>query len=328
VTQSDEITSVDFSLVHVRTARVAGINLDANGRPAGGALALLPSRRSGSASPTQMGANSLGEGRFEFVNVPPGDYVLQASHGRNQGWNEGESATRFVTVSGDDIAGLELRSTPGSTINGRIVLDDGAALKPSDIEISPLATDSDRAVMLGGGAARARVDENLRFELAGINGPRRLRVTRLAPGLALKAIRLNGSDITDSVLSFGRKDESLTEVEVVVTTHQSEIAGVVVDGNNRRVADAAAIVFPQDRSLWYPASRFVATARTARDGMFAIHVPGAASYYVAVVDTRLVEDVASEIEDTDFLESLVVGAQRTTLDEGQRVSLSLRIAGR
>ena len=235
---------------------------------------------------------------------------------------------RFVTVSGEDITDIELRSTPGSSITGRVVLDDGARLTPEDIEISPAATDTDLAVMLGGGAARARVDKDLRFEMMGINGPRRLRVTRLAPGLAVKAIRHNGADITDAVLAFGRKDDSLSEVEVVVTTHVPEIAGAVVDDRNRRVADAAVIAFAQDRSLWYSGTRFVATVDAARDGTFSILALAPAAYYVAAVDTHAVEDLGHEIENADFLESLVVGAQRMTLDEGQRAQIALRLSGR
>ena len=42
--------------------------------------------------------------------------------------------------------------------------------------------------MVGGGPAHALVEKDLRFEIAGLHGPRRLRVSRLPPGWALKAI--------------------------------------------------------------------------------------------------------------------------------------------
>ena len=42
------------------------------------------------------------------------------------------------------------------------------------------------------------------------------------------------------------------------------------------------------------------------------------------VDKRTVTALYAEIEDPEFLESLVAGATRVALSEGQRVSLALR----
>ena len=39
---------------------------------------------------------------------------------------------------------------------------------------------------------------------------------RLPTGWALKAIRSNGSDITDTLLPLGRDDQSLADIEVVI----------------------------------------------------------------------------------------------------------------
>jgi hypothetical protein len=51
-------------------------------------------------------------------------------------------------------------------------------------------------------------------------------------------------------------------------------------------------------------------------------------YYVAAVDKRGIADVAGEIENPDFLESLVANATRVTIGAGQRVSLTLRVLAR
>ena len=54
----------------------------------------------------------------------PASYVLQASRHRSAAWNEGESSTQFVTVNGVDVADLVVRTATGSTVDGRIVIDD------------------------------------------------------------------------------------------------------------------------------------------------------------------------------------------------------------
>jgi hypothetical protein len=328
VGRSQEVTGVDFSLVRSGTARVAGRALDASGEPITGGIALSPSRRSGALVASQFGARIERDGRFEFLNVPPGEYVLQASRHRNGSWNEGEAASQFVTVDGADITGIELRTTPGSTIRGRVVADDGTTLRPDVVDVSPLAVDTDLAAMIGGGAARALVNRDLTFEIAGLHGPRLLRVTRLASDWGVKAILHNGTDITDTVLPFGRDNQSLTEVEVVLTRRVSEISGTVVDSRSRPAETATIVAFSPDRSLWYYATRFIGSADAQRDGTFTIRGLAPGDYHVAVVDRRLMTDVFGSIRDPDVLESLAAGSQRVTIDEGQRVAVSLRLADR
>jgi hypothetical protein len=182
--------------------------------------------------------------------------------------------------------------------------------------------------MLGGGAARALINPDLTFELAGLNGPRLLRVTRLPQGFALKAILHNGVDVTDTPLPFGRANQSLTAIDVVLTSRVAEIAGTAVDARNRPAIDAAIVVFPPDRTLWYSATRFIGYAELERDGTFTVRGLPPGDYHVAAIDKRLTSDVFSDVRDPDVLESLVAGSQRVTLDEGQRVSVSLRIPGR
>ena len=328
VGRSQEVIGVDFSIARMHTARVAGRALEANGDAITGGLALAPSRRSGALVELQLGARIERDGSFEFLNVPPGEYVLQASRHRNGSWNEGESASMFVAVNGEDVTGIELRTTPGSTISGRIVLEDSTPLSPQEIECVAIAVDTDQAVMLGGGAARALINRDLTFAMAGLNGPRLLRVTRVPEGFALKAILHNGVDVTDMPLPFGRSSQSLTAIDVVLTSRVAEITGTVVDSRNRPAIDAAIVVFPPDRALWYSATRFIGYAELERDGTFSVRGLPPGDYHVAAIDKRLTSDVFGDLRDPDVLESLVAASKRVTLDEGQRVSVSLRTPGR
>jgi hypothetical protein len=77
----------------------------------------MPSRRSGGSGDRTDGRPDRADGWFEFPNVSPGDYVLQASRHRSAAWNEGESSTQFVTVNGVDVRDLVVRD--GNRIDNR-----------------------------------------------------------------------------------------------------------------------------------------------------------------------------------------------------------------
>jgi protocatechuate 3,4-dioxygenase beta subunit len=322
---SGETGGVDFSIVRTRTARVAGQAFDAAGEPVGRGITLSPSHRSVGVAAVALAPQIERDGRFEFTNVPPGDYVLQVSRNSNGAWNEGDTASQFVTVAGADVTGLEVRASSGSTITGRIVVEGDAPsgvkpIQPRQIELSPLPLDPDQTVVNVGPPARALIGDDLRFEIGGLQGPRRLRLLRAPAGFALKAILSNGSDVSDAALPFGRPDQSLDGVEVVLTPHVTEIAGSVTDARAQPFNHAAIVAFAVDPSLRYSLSRFVGTAATDHEGRYRLEGLPPGEYYVAAADRRRNVDV----EDPDFLESLTADAARVTLGEGQHVSLALR----
>src|SRR5262249_16418323 len=152
--------------------------------------------------------------------------------------------------------------------------------------------------------------------------PRHLLVTRLPPGLALETIRINGAEATDAVLPLGRKDQSLDDVEIVLTTHVTGMSGIVGDGHGHVVDGAAVVVFPADAERRYAGSRFVASASADRLGRYHLEALPPADYYVAAIDRGRV-DVAREIGDPDFLESLAPGAMRILLGDAAQVTVPI-----
>jgi hypothetical protein len=281
----------------------------------------MPSWRSG-AVVTQMGARIEPDGRFEFPNVPPGEYVLQASRHRSKGWDEGESSSQFVTVADADVTDLVVRTSPGSTLQGRVVLGGGTS-RPGLIELSAVPVDRDLSPTIGGGPGRATPDEDMEFQLAGLSGPRRLQVTRVPPGWTLQAILLNGLDVTDTALPFGRADQSLTDVEVVLSQRVTRVAGRTSDRG--RPAAASILFFAADRQAWYPQARFFKKVMSAADGTFSSEGLPPGDYFVAAVDAaRGVRD-GDDWQDPDYLETLMPRAQRLMLSEGSQVTLSLAV---
>jgi len=326
---SEEITGVDFSMARTHTARVAGTVFDAAGQPTtGGSFTLRTSRRSPSVTSEEVGARILPDGTFEFPNVPAGQYVIQAYRGRVKPWLEGEFGAMPVVVDDTDIAGLVFQMSAGSSISGRFTFDTvdrSRSLSRSAIELSAIPTDYDLSP--SNGLAVAAVHDDWSFEMGGINGPRRLQLLRVPQGWALKEIRVHGTDVTDRVLPFGSNDQSLSDVEVVLTDRVNELTGAVTTENARPVPGSFVIVFSTDRDRWYPSSRFMRRSVAVSDGAFSLSGLPFGSYYAAAI-ARPPAGGDDAWQDPQLLESLIPGASTMTLSEGEKQVLNLRLGGR
>lgn len=311
---STDVTGIDFSLAPTPTARVYGQALSGSGGPITGGLTMRSSARSGGVL-SQVGAIINPDGTFIFPNVAPGEYVIQAARGPVNDWTEGEFASQIVEVNGTDLKDVNLRTSTGSALTGHITVDDASPLSPGDIDLTPVPADLDRAPADSGQIAHAEIHEDWTFALDGLHGPRRLRLTRAPAGWLLKAVLVDGMDVTDQAVACGSPKESLHDVEVVLTHSGAEIAGTVADATGVPAAQGFVIVFPTDRSQWGPDSRFLKVA-VLKNGTFDISGLPAAGYYVAAV-TRLIAD---EWQDPALLDQLSPTAAQVFASAGQKVT--------
>jgi hypothetical protein len=196
---------------------------------------------------------------------------------------------------------------------------------PWEVELSPIPVDYDLSPQ--GNFASANVRPDGSFAVEGINGPRRLEVLAAPPGWVLKEIRAGGINVTDQILPFGTADESLRDVEVVLTDRVSELIGSVRDDRARPMIAATLIVFSTDRSQWYLRSRYVQRVRTEADGSFSIAGLPAGMYYAAPV-RDVPADGADAWQDPAFLESLIPAAMNVLVGDGIRASATFRLSGR
>jgi hypothetical protein len=268
---------------------------------------------------------SSADGRFDIRTVPSGEWVLQVSTGGdvNQG-QEGEFVSRFVSVYGSDVTDVRLQTSIGSRVEGRIVFERSGTADLTGVTITTMPSDFDRAP-LGGPVGRATGRRDGTFVLTGLNGPRRLRLLRAPPSWRLKAIYANGRDVTDEPLSFGTKDESLQDVEIVLTNTVCGIAGRVMDARGQTVSDYTVVVFAINADRWYQGSRFFTFTRPKMDGTFAAADLPPADYYVAAVDRLQGTEGSGEWQDPAFLESIAPRATRVTLADGQMAAVAPRL---
>jgi hypothetical protein len=322
VPRAQDLTGVDFVLVPIPTAMVSGRKLGSDGEPFGGSLTITPSQRSGAIVTEPAGARIYDDGRFEFPNVAPGDYVIQGDQGKSGPDREGQFASAFVTVNGANVPDVLLLSTPGSTISGRVIFEgDGPTVQSLTIMTSRANFDQTPS-----STAQADVAQDLRFIMAGIRGPRRITVGRLPAGWMLKSVIAKGVDVTDMALPFGNPDQSLTDVQVVVTSRITELSGTVADGRGDLATSYTLLVFPVDRDRWYPGSRYFRRAGPGSGGNFSVKGLPPADYYVAPTSGwNVLKDGGDTWQDPEFLESIALRSSRATLTEGGRVALTTKL---
>ena len=169
-----------------------------------------------------------------------------------------EFATGDVTVSGEDITGVRLTASKMVTATGHLVIPDAAAaqtLRPSSIRLMTMpANPDDMMMMMGPNGGTVRDD--FTFELKTSPGRMNLRVGGAMPGWTLKAVRMNGIDVTDSGIDFTSGGE-FSGIEVELTNHPAEVSGVVTNARGEPVKDYSVIVFSQDREKWQGTSRYL-----------------------------------------------------------------------
>ena len=324
---SQDLGGIDFALATAPTATLSGLATDSRNLPA--RVLLDRSRRSGGFGERPMRGVVGADGAFRFENLAPGEYVLQSLGPGRGNESEPDFQTMFITMDGRNISGVPIQGVQGSTLLGRVTFEGlSADAKAPAVQLTAWPTDFDRAPMLPGDIARTRIGDDGRFALGNLQGPRRLRIFRGPSEWSLQAVRVNGFDVTDDILSLGTRQESLSDVEVVLTNHGPTVGGTATDAQGHPAVDYTVVAFSTDPQKWYQRSRFINFARPTNDGTFT--VPGLApgAYYVVAVDSLQGAEGWGEWQDPEFLRAISASATRVTLTEGTPISLVLRVVAR
>ena len=246
------------------------------------------------------------DGNFSRANLAPGEYVLTAENAK-------EFGAVTVTLGTDDISGIVLTMKPATPIRGRLTFEGGP----------PVGVAQGRFVLRpayqnGGTPYVAQYKPDWTFEIPAIGGSGVLR-GELPRGWWLKAVLLDGRDVTDTVLDFTSYQGKT--VEVVVTQTATTITGHVVDAAGRNVTNYVAVAFSEDQRLWTLLSRTIMSTRPDQQGRFSLRGLPPGRYLVSAVDYL----ETGQERDPKTLERLRAGATAVTLAEGATETVTVRL---
>ena len=340
VALAQEAQNTDFGLVPVRLLKVTGTVIGSDGRPMEGIMVSTSARNPSESGPmiSLGGTRTDKNGNFTLNGVAPGDYMLNARGSTVMSTSDGDRAvftmTRTVmggggdgtqefgsvplTVGAENVTNVMIVTSKGTSVSGRVTYEGGTKPSANTLRIMAASPEADGPLSLLGGSSSVTADGT--FEMKGLAGPRLFRVANVPSGWVLKAVKLNGADITDTGIDI-RGSDPISGLEVVMTSKTTEIAGTVKAGNDP-ATDYTVVVFSEDPQKWtVPTARHIASARPNQEGRFQLKNLPAGSYYAIALEYIAQGDWF----DPDVLERLKARATRFTLEEGQVETLDLRL---
>jgi protocatechuate 3,4-dioxygenase beta subunit len=299
VRTGDEIR-IEFRLLRVDTYQVSGRVLDASGHPVQGAnISISPDDLATEFSSLRYGGETDSAGRFQITGVAPGNYSIDASRIEDQKqW----MADHPITVSGDNVAGLELVLLPPVKVLGHIVFQGSASLQPGRgiVWVRPMTEGGHHF-----GAGDIRKDNA--FTVDGLlPGTYTISVTPLVNDSYLAAAHLGMVDVLKDGMKVGNATPSGT-LELVISPNGASIEGVVIKAQKPVSGTAVHIEMnnsDQGRTL------AKADAETDQYGQFTFHALPPGRYVIT----------AKEDE-----QSQGVHTASTNLDERQHAKITIKL---
>ncbi len=317
----DDIAGVVLTVRRVPVLRVAGVVANSEGSTFIGTVRLVP-RSSGLVAPEARAVRPNDAGEFVFGDVTPGDYVVQAFASSVP--SGPEFASMPITVVDRDPEPVRMRTSTGSSLSGRLVLEGGAGELLWGYSFS--STPMDRSVSTpASSSSSAPMGDGETFTFRGLTGLTRLNLWSNDANWYLKSILINGFDAADVPFDFGFDGREYNDVEVVFSRAAASLTGRATDDRARPIADYAVYVFATDRDKWVAGSRWLKVVRPGADGTFKATALPPGDYWVAAVDLAEAASAAADWIDSDRLDGLALRATRVALGEQQSSDVTLRM---
>jgi hypothetical protein len=315
-----------FTLAGSVATRIAGIVVDARGAPATSHVVLLEAKPPQLQSLLSNLAEVSSDGRFEFNDVPPGDYtivvrdqdffkrIVETGSSHPRGF-AGEQAERRISVPGNGLDAINIRTQGGYELTGTVVMNGQPLIKTAPMAVITVPAEYPTRT-INGGAADVASDGT--FRLTNVLGHYLIRVTNVPAGTMVQRVLAGGVDVTDEGIDVVQP----TTIEIVVG-RRTELTGRLTTRRGTPVPGMSVVIFPENPRRWEAPldERYVRSVAADAAGRFSVAGLPAGRYHVATVIAQA-EGRGTTVSDFALL---VPRATLVTLGDGDVRSVDLRI---
>jgi len=333
LTRGTEATA-DIRMGEAPLFKITGRVLDSSGQPVRPSSVSVQSTAEGARNSFNFssGSNNL---EFTVRGLPAGQYEITVRHDPARAAaiassapgapppppplgpaanNRVEMASMVVDVSAD-VDGVVLVTQPGVTVSGEFVFEEPAEGRRAQISTVPAG----RPNAMSSGATGEVTETG--FTLRGLFGPVMVRGSVNSPGWVLKAVLLNGNDITNVPTTFTEKDSG--HLQVVFTSRAATLEALVTDASGKPTRDAIVVVFGHDEQTWVTRSSMTRFAGPDKDGKLMIRGLRDGEYYAVAVAPEDWVNVGNP--DPEMLKELSKVAARVPVTPGETRTIDLML---
>ena len=304
IEDGDEHGPLTFTLPEARSFTILARIVDPDGQPAGHVSVSLRSAALYEPGVPMVSRTTNSAGTVEFPRVPAGEYALAIAHYGSQG---AQFAWSPATVSED--VELTIRLQRGVSVHGRLIFEGGPPSHLPTIQIRGTP-----ARPGGANSSAATVRPDLSFTLPDQHGPR-LILAEGPSGWHLKAVRVDGHDVTDSPVEFAANAPLL---EVVLSRSAATLSGIVTTAKG--VPAESSVMLINDDLSGPERTAAMKKVMTSSDGKYRFDSLRAGRYLV--VATIREEGFVSGTTN-EHVELLAGHGTRVTINEGEAKRLDL-----
>lgn len=313
-----EVADLAMRLIAGRAARIDGLVEDPGGLPIASQEVHLSRifRTVGGmllASGDGVTVRTDANGRFTIHPLAPGEFSLSTG-------GPSATATTRVFLADGDVRKVVLSPKRRTLLNGEIVIDGGVRppFAAARLRVLPVDAGADGPLLPWGAASEATVAADWKFRIPNMDGRYLFRVRHLPDDWMVKAVVVNGQDVTDTPLPIHPAPVDLDGVRIVISPGGGRISGAVRGPADLPAPDVSVIVFSESRAHWGPGSRFVKAVRPDATGRFTAGGLPAGIYHVIARDV-----VDGQWDDAEYLQGLIREAQRVEVRDGQATDVTL-----